>query len=561
MAGDGLIQDGQISANAAIAEAKLLFSGSGHAHGGGADGQEITLVGDVTGDNTATVVERLQGNPVESGAPSGGDGLVWDGAKWALTAGGASTTWDAVYLADKTLDINTSTLDWVQTSTTGAGFYLHRNLATASTDEAIVLIKNLHASDEQPALSVQSAAKGAALEVISTASAFADNVALGISGRTESLTSVDGTVLGAATTSLFDVQSNATGDLVAGSRVNAYYAKIDGRAGDSASSFYAAYTAEADSAGGGSSIGFTDIASIPSFSSDFSISALYGSPVQVVLKKTGTAGAKAIEAQYENTGAGLGASGSSELIRGTITPNAGDASGAEYLGANINLSAALAAGVTGTAFKATDLYWTSAFVSESGKVTLTEISDSVTGSATDYYHVRATITSGGILPSSGVATLDAFLADVTGHASDSSSARINAYNTGDFSDAGGAAVSRGLKIGTGWDYCMWADSGTARISAGSAIARALIDLDQDDVDEPFLYYNGTQSNPAAGVAPADNITLAATNGSGAVVGPQATGGAGETGWAFWGMVKQEANSSGAGTPVDIWVPGFTVVTT
>jgi hypothetical protein len=53
--------------------------GGGASGGGGA----VTLGGDATGPSGANTVERIQGQPVESGSPSIGDLLLWDGAQWA----------------------------------------------------------------------------------------------------------------------------------------------------------------------------------------------------------------------------------------------------------------------------------------------------------------------------------------------------------------------------------------------------------------------------------------------------------------------------------------------
>ncbi len=78
-----------------------------------------------------------------------------------LTGGGGVGTWDALYAADKTLNIDTSALIWTQTSTAGYGFQLLRNESTA--DSAIVEIHNQNASDNQPCLD---------LNVASTSSYF-----------------------------------------------------------------------------------------------------------------------------------------------------------------------------------------------------------------------------------------------------------------------------------------------------------------------------------------------------------------------------------------------------
>jgi len=51
--------------------------------GGGGGGGPVTLGGDAVGPSNANTVERIQGQPVESGAPSVGDLLLWDGAQWS----------------------------------------------------------------------------------------------------------------------------------------------------------------------------------------------------------------------------------------------------------------------------------------------------------------------------------------------------------------------------------------------------------------------------------------------------------------------------------------------
>jgi hypothetical protein len=71
-----------------IPEADVLFDdATGHAHAGsGGSGTPITLLGDVTGTNAASVVGKLQTHPVGAGAPNVGDLLIWDGSAWTPTA-------------------------------------------------------------------------------------------------------------------------------------------------------------------------------------------------------------------------------------------------------------------------------------------------------------------------------------------------------------------------------------------------------------------------------------------------------------------------------------------
>ena len=82
---------------------------------------------------------------------------LWIAAYNNVTDIDAATTWDGIYANDKTLDIDTSALIFTQTSTSGYGFTLNRNLAADSTDSPLVYINNQSATDDQPALSVAAA--------------------------------------------------------------------------------------------------------------------------------------------------------------------------------------------------------------------------------------------------------------------------------------------------------------------------------------------------------------------------------------------------------------------
>lgn len=60
---------------------------SGHTHeGGSGTGTPVPISGDVTGDNTATVVAGLQTTPVDATPPTTGDVLTFDGSNWVPTA-------------------------------------------------------------------------------------------------------------------------------------------------------------------------------------------------------------------------------------------------------------------------------------------------------------------------------------------------------------------------------------------------------------------------------------------------------------------------------------------
>lgn len=52
-----------------------------------------------------------------------------------------------------------------ETATTGTGLYVHRNLASGSTDSALVYFRQQHASDDQPALYLDDAGTGGAIYV------------------------------------------------------------------------------------------------------------------------------------------------------------------------------------------------------------------------------------------------------------------------------------------------------------------------------------------------------------------------------------------------------------
>lgn len=86
------------------------------------------------------------------------------GTKWEFTNDGTtwydfltSIAWDAIYAGDKTLDIDTSALTFDQSSTSGYGFVVSRNLASGSTDSPVMRVYNQNAGDDQHALEVNSA--------------------------------------------------------------------------------------------------------------------------------------------------------------------------------------------------------------------------------------------------------------------------------------------------------------------------------------------------------------------------------------------------------------------
>ena len=62
------------------------------------------------------------------------------------------SSWDAIYALDKDLNISAAPLQFIQTSVTGYGFEVIRNLAAASTDAAILHVENQHSLDDQPSI-------------------------------------------------------------------------------------------------------------------------------------------------------------------------------------------------------------------------------------------------------------------------------------------------------------------------------------------------------------------------------------------------------------------------
>lgn len=86
-------------------------------------------------------------------------------ATTSFSAGFGTTTWDALYAADKTLLIDSTVLTFSQTSTTGYAFQFTRNLASANTDSPIVGIEQGSSGDDQPALAIGQAAAVSALTI------------------------------------------------------------------------------------------------------------------------------------------------------------------------------------------------------------------------------------------------------------------------------------------------------------------------------------------------------------------------------------------------------------
>ncbi len=77
----------------------------------------------------------------------------WIPAYSTTTLPGA-ISWDGIYLLDKKLDINAAVLQFEQTSTSGRGFEVFRNLTATSTSAPIVVLEQQHVADDQPPLAL-----------------------------------------------------------------------------------------------------------------------------------------------------------------------------------------------------------------------------------------------------------------------------------------------------------------------------------------------------------------------------------------------------------------------
>jgi hypothetical protein len=273
-----------------------------------------------------------------------------------------------------------------------------------------------------------------------------------------------------------------------------------------------------------------------------------------------------------------------------MTDSASDTGGA-YIGYNINNFSKTGTGTTAYGiFAGTGLDFV--LFAQSGRASIGHTIPAGGGSTTS--HVNITTTSGDFDSSDKVFGVRTSFA---GHAGDPADSDYIGFGAADPGSTGSAQRTAFKAEGTSWDTAFKSEggvfvteenssagavlhfqagsgsimelyegtisSGTLRfsvteegkttISTPTDIADVALDLDQNDADQPFIYFQGTASDPAAGVTPADNITE--VNGGGAVVGPQAPTGSPDTGWAFNSMVKVKAVAVGGGT-VDIWVAGY-----
>jgi hypothetical protein len=138
----------------------------------------MNFAGDVTGNNTAAVVEKLRGRLIQDVAPGNGDILKWSvgNSRWEPQPDDSALSWDALYALDKTLDIDSTVLTFDQSAATGTGFTVSRNQATS--DAPAMIVANTNASDGEAALLVQALTKAMRVEPASDPVAPFDAVAI-----------------------------------------------------------------------------------------------------------------------------------------------------------------------------------------------------------------------------------------------------------------------------------------------------------------------------------------------------------------------------------------------
>lgn len=92
------------------------------------------LGGDVIGTQGATVVERIQGQPVQSGSPSTGNILEWDGSQWAVKNGRFQNLKTSAGLAQFPVDCtSTQTLTYSSVSDT----FICTNITLVNTTDIL----------------------------------------------------------------------------------------------------------------------------------------------------------------------------------------------------------------------------------------------------------------------------------------------------------------------------------------------------------------------------------------------------------------------------------------
>jgi hypothetical protein len=108
--------------------------------------------------DTTKTITALQ-NSTSPGLRYNSGTSVWqfsnDGTLWNNMGDDTAPTWDEIYAGDKTLDIDDTVLTFSQSSTSGYGLYITRNLPYTSTDQPIVYMYNENATDDKPTLRIK----------------------------------------------------------------------------------------------------------------------------------------------------------------------------------------------------------------------------------------------------------------------------------------------------------------------------------------------------------------------------------------------------------------------
>ena len=404
------------------------------------------------------------------------------GAINEVNSGGA-VTWDDIYDNDQTLTIDGNSLTFTQTSTTGAGFQIGRNLAAASTDSPIFKIRNYATSaiDDQPGFqSLYEDNAGLSGGVVVAAQSSFESV-VGVTGGsvrlfhanyTANAADSGGTIYG------FVADGNSTGDwtrygfaadnawdygfygesptyitlsINAGTIAHLIETASSGGIGAQVVGSKVSLTADATDSNyyygyqallGGTTSGLTASYGFAA-DADWSYGVYSESPTAVVLAPgSSSAGATHIvDSQY--TSPGLASGAVIYHYRAAPTGDALDNSGGSYYG---YLAEGTATGsATKRAFYA-DQNWDESFYG----LAKAYISDSFTAADACLTVVSTSATLGAGVVLSGVES------SVTGHASDPGTAEIRGFFAN--GTATGSAVKSGFYADTSWDYGLYSAS-------------------------------------------------------------------------------------------------------
>jgi len=321
------------------------------------------------------------------------------GAINEVNSGGA-ITWDDIYANSNSLNIDSSTLVFSQTSTSGIGFKVDRALGSASTDSPIMQIYNIPnvSTDDQPGFQ----------------SYYRDD--LGMAGDTVK-------TIEAA----FESASGVTGG-----SVKLFNTKLTLNAGDSGGTFYG-YFADGSTTGSWTAYGFYA-------DSDWDYGLYSVSDILVTKTVSGA------QSEQDFIGSSVVSSGRSDaerisLFRGDVTDNAGDSGTEEYAGIYLTTTNNGSGSKIGVLLGSD---WDYGIYSTSD----VRVHKSLTGNQPEQNFILSSITSTGS-GRSDAENISLFKADITDNASDSASAEYTAVYL-DTTDLGSAA-KWGLRVNSGFD--------------------------------------------------------------------------------------------------------------